>query len=276
MESDSRRGVFSDMKISVCSARPILVPCSLEGFDYQVDPYVGCAHFCRYCYVLDQAETDWTEEILIHADLSSQLSDELEGLEPQTIYMGYLSDPYQPCEAELRQTRTVLEILLARGFSVSILTKSDLVLRDSDILQKMVSASVSVSVAFNDDRIRQLFEANTIETESRIGALRKLKEAGIGTSALVCPVMPNITDPMPLIDALAPHTDAIWVYALSVQGQSPRCWSNVREILSRHFPDIKSDTESAVQDSDHPYWSGLRRDLQEVKRSMGLDLRIHV
>jgi len=265
-----------DLKISVCSDRPILVPCSLEGFNYQMDPYVGCAHFCRYCYVLDQAETDWTEEILIHADLSRQLIGELEGLEPQTVYMGYHSDPYQPCEAELRQTRTALEVLLERGFSASILTKSDLVLRDSDILQKMVSANVSVSVAFNEDRIRELFEANTIETRRRIGALQKLREAGIGTSALVCPVMPYITDPIPLIDALAPYTDAIWVYGLSIQGKSQRCWSNVREILSRNFPDVKSDTESAVQDSDHPYWLGLRQDLQEEKKRGGLDLRIHV
>jgi len=263
------------MKISICSNRPILVPCSLEGFDYQMDPYVGCAHFCRYCYVLDQAETDWTEEVLIHAELFSQLTGELEGLTPQTVYMGYHSDPYQPCEAELRQTRTALEVLLERGFSASILTKSDLVLRDSDVLQKMASANVSVSVAFSDDRIRELFEVNTIETPRRISALQKLREAGIRTSALVCPIIPYITDPMPLIEELAPVTDAIWLYGLSIQKHSQRCWSNVRELLSRHFPDVKSDTESAVQDPDHPYWLSLRQDLQKKKKG-GLDLRFHV
>ena len=53
------------MKVSTCSYRPILVPCGLENHDYQVDPYVGCEHCCYYCYVLNQAETDWTKEICI-------------------------------------------------------------------------------------------------------------------------------------------------------------------------------------------------------------------
>jgi DNA repair photolyase len=216
------------MKISTCSERPVLVPCSLESFDHQVDPYVGCEHYCYYCYVLDQAETDWSEEVLIHADIGSQLSDELQGLQPQRIYMGYHCDPYQPCESQLRQTRRTLELLLERGFSASILTKSDLFLRDIDILRSMAQANVSVSVAFTDDRVRDLFEANTIDTQCRIDALPKLREAGIGTSALICPVIPYITDVMPLVDELAPFTDAIWVYGLSVQEPSQRCWTKSR------------------------------------------------
>ena len=56
-------------RTSVASDRPLLVPCGLEGFDYQIDPYIGCGHYCRYCYVLNQAETDWAEEILVYADI---------------------------------------------------------------------------------------------------------------------------------------------------------------------------------------------------------------
>jgi len=264
------------MKISVCSERPILVPCGLESFDHQVDPYIGCEHYCRYCYVLDQAETEWTEKILVHADISDQLSGELEGVEPQKIYMGYFSDPYQPCEAEFLQTRTVLELLRERGFSASILTKSDLFVRDKDLLRKMAGSNVSVSVAFNDDGIRQLFEAGTIDTQRRIDALQELRETGIGTSALICPVIPYMTDVIPLIDALEPNTDAIWIYGLSVQEKSQRCWSNVQSVLSRHFPDLKENVEAAVLDADHPYWSDLRKKLQDINEKRRLDLRIHL
>jgi DNA repair photolyase len=76
-----------------------------ENLDYQVDTYAGCRHYCYYCYVLNQAETDWTKEILIYNDITGQLSGELEKISPQKIYMGYYTDPYQPCEAEYRQTR---------------------------------------------------------------------------------------------------------------------------------------------------------------------------
>ncbi len=182
------------MKVSTCSYRPVLDKCTLKNLDYQVDTYVGCEHYCYYCYAVNQAETDWTKEILIYKGITGFLSEELEKISPQTIYMGYKTDPYQPCETEYRQTRQVLKLLLEKGFSASILTKSDLILRDIDVLKKMDNASVSVSVAFNDNRVRQQFEFNTIDTEARIGALVKLRKAGIKTSALICPVIHYITD----------------------------------------------------------------------------------
>ncbi len=190
--------------------------------------------------------------------------------------MGYYSDPYQPCEGKLRQTRRVLELLLERGFSTSILTKSDLVLRDVDLLAGMDSANVSVSVAFDDDRVRELFEANTIDTGRRIEALRRLKEAGVRTSALVCPVIPRITDVMALIDAVAPHAEAIWVYGLSVEGATQRSWRNVEDVLRRRFPELKEDIEAVVLGSNDAYWSGLRQELLAVQEKKNLDLRIHV
>ena len=160
------------MKVSTCTNRPILTPCGLKDLEYQVDPYIGCEHNCYYCYALAQTETDWTQEIRIHHDIVGQLAAEIDKIPAQKIYMGYHTDPYQPCESEYRQTRQVLELFVKKGFSASILTKSDLVVRDIDILKEMDDASVSVSVAFNDNQTRQLFEANTMATGNRIGALR--------------------------------------------------------------------------------------------------------
>lgn len=264
------------MKVSACSYRPILVPCGLKNLDYQVDPYVGCEHCCYYCYVLNQAETDWTKEICIYTDITSQLSGELEKISPQKIYMGYYTDPYQPCEDEYRQTRKVLELFLEKGFSVSILTKSDLVVRDMDILQEMDQASVSVSVAFNDNQVRQQFEANTIDTEARIGALHKLREAGIKTSALICPLIPYITDETPLIDMLAPHTDVIWIYGLSIQERSDLNWQNIEVILKDHFPDLKEQVEEVIFSKNHPFWIQLKQNLLDIQNDRQLNLSIHL
>ena len=264
------------MKVSLCANRPIMVPCNLENFNYQVDPYVGCEHHCHYCYVLNQAETDWAKEILIYADITKQLHTELKAIEPQKIYMGYFTDPYQPCEAEYRQTRKALKLFLEKDFSVSILTKSDLVLRDIDILQKIDDASVSVSVAFNDNHIRQQFESNTIDTESRITALRKLRQAGLKTSALICPVIPYITDVIPLIDMLEPHTDVIWIYGLSIQERSDRNWRNVQDILNCHFHNLREQIEAATFSKDHSYWIRLRQDLRKLQKDRQLNLSIHL
>jgi len=264
------------MKVSTCSTRPILVPCGLDGFDYQIDPYVGCGHYCYYCYVLSDAETDWTKEVLIHKDIVGQLRAELEGIPPQTIYMGYITDPYQPCEDEYRQTRKVLELLSDKGFSASILTKSDLILRDMDILKSMNDANVSISAAFTDNDVRRQFEDNTMDTERRIKALREAKSAGIATGTVLCPVIPYITDVKALMDMLIPCADVIWIYPLNIQDRLGPNWRNVEGILNNHFPDLKKKIEEVVFSKDHQYWAQLRQYLQELQKDRQLDLRIHV
>lgn len=190
--------------------------------------------------------------------------------------MGYYTDPYQPCEVEYRQTRKVLELLLEKGYSVSILTKSDLVLRDVELLRDMEDASISVSVAFNDNRTREKFEANTKDTELRVEALSKLREAGIKTSALICPVVPYITDVKELINWLEFLTDSIWIYGLSVDQRSDRNWQNLRIILKEYFPDLSGQIENIVFSKDHQFWTQLREELKDIQNDRQLDLRIHI
>ncbi len=264
------------MKVSVCSYRPILSPCGLKDIEYQADTYVGCEHYCYYCYVLAQAETDWSKEILIYKDIVDQLSDELDKILPQTIYIGYHTDPYQPCESEYHQTRKVLELFLKKGFSASILTKSDLVVRDIEILKEMNDAAVSVSVAFNDNQTRRQFEANAIDTEKRIEALHQLKEAGVKTGALLCPVIPYITDAIQLIDMLAPCADLIWIYGLSINDRSDQNWLNIQKILNSQFSNLMEQVEPAIFSKDHNYWTQLRDDLVALKNNRKLNLNIHL
>lgn len=264
------------LNVSVCTHRKIILPCGLKDIDYQVDPYVGCEHYCHYCYALATAETDWSKEIQIHEHIVEQLSEEIDKIPPQTIYMGYHTDPYQPCEAEYRQTRKALELFLEKGFSASILTKSDLVVRDIDILKEMKNAAVSVSVAFNDNSTRRLFEAETMDTEKRVEALRRLKQAGVRTGALVCPVIPYITNAVELIDLLVPHTDRIWVYGLAINDRLGQNWSTVQKILRRHVPDLIEPIRAAVLSKEDLYWTRLRENLTVLKNDRLLNLNVHL
>jgi DNA repair photolyase len=262
------------MNVRVSTWQPILQPCSLEGHAYQIDPYIGCEHLCAYCYALNQAETDWAREILTCRDMVAGLSDELVGLEPQSLYMGWSTDPYQPCERSQRQTRRVLELLARKGHSVCILTKSGLVAHDADLLSSMPGSSAGVSLAFQDERVRQLFEAAAPPNTQRVGALRALKGAGVRTYALICPVMPFITDVRQLVETVASWADTIWVYALSMEAEEERNWRNVRGILDRHFPDMVEQYRQIAFSAAHPYWAELRRDLEGFQAESRLDLRI--
>lgn len=264
------------VKVTVSSPRQILEPCGLEGLPYQVDPYIGCEHHCYYCYALNQAETCWEEEILMNRDIASALSRELSALEPQTIYMGMNTDPYQPSEAIHRQTREVLELLAQRGFSVCALTKSDLILRDIDLLESMSGSSAGVSIAFQDDDVRRLFESKAPPNERRIEALKNLKDAGIETYTLICPVMPFITDVESVIEMVAPYADTIWIYGLNMAAEEDRNWRNVRDILERHFPEMTDRYRQIAFSDIHPYWTEVRTKLEQIQESRRLNLRIEL
>ncbi len=264
------------MNVNLCSIRKILQPCSLGGYEYQIDPYVGCEHHCYYCYALNQAETDWTKEILIYPDFSTRLNQELDAIRPQPIYMGWNCDPYQPSELTYRQTRTALEILQKRGFSVCILTKSGLVTRDIDLIAQMPSSSVGFSIAFQDQNTRRLFEANAPDNEEKLQALERLKSAGIRTYTLICPVMPFITDIEKLVEMIAPYSDAIWFYALSMEKDSDRNWIFISQILDQHFPELTEKYRQIAFSSTHPYWTKLHTKIERLNLTRRLNLRIEL
>ncbi len=263
------------MQINYCSGRQIIQPCSLGMYSYQIDPYIGCEHHCYYCYILNRPEEE-KGDILIHKDLTERLNKELYKLESQTIYMGMNTDPYQSSEKTYKQTRQVLEILLNRGFSVCILTKSDLVVRDIDLLSNMVDSSAGISIAFQDEHTRQLFEAKAPSNKRRVEALRKLKEADIETYTLICPVMPFITDVESLIDMVELYSDTIWLYALNMKEEEDRNWQNIREILDSNYPEMTEQYRKIAFTNKHPYWIELREKLNKLKLKRGLNLRIEL
>jgi len=264
------------ISVTESTSRSILTPCGLKNFDFQVDPYIGCEHLCYYCYVLSEAETDWSKEVRIHKDITGRLSEEMDKIPPRSIYMGYYTDPYQPCEGQFRQTQQVLELFAEKGFSAGILTKSDLVVRDMDVLKSMKSPSVSVSVAFTNNQVRRLFEANTMDTEKRIDALALLKESGIKTGTLICPVIPYISDAIGLVEMLEPCADEIWIYGLSINDPSDKNWLNVEKILREHFSDQAEKIKTAVFDKNHPFWADLKNRLEDIQENRNLNMHIHI
>jgi DNA repair photolyase len=264
------------MNVCPSSERAILQPCALEGHTHQLDPYIGCEHRCSYCYALNDAETDWAEEILIHPNLVERLRCELSALGPQSIYIGWRSDPYQPAERTYLQTRQALEVLVDLGFSACLLTKSDLVVRDIELLEKMTGSSVGFSLAFQEERVRRRFEVSAPRNDQRVAALKKLKQAGIATYVLICPVMPFLTDVSSLIAKVAPYADAIWIYALRMETEKDRNWRNVQGILERSTPGMSQRYREIAFAADHPYWAELRQRLEELQRETQSPLRIEL
>jgi DNA repair photolyase len=176
------------------------------SFDRSINPYRGCEHGCIYCYARPShcylghsAGLDFETHLYAKPQAAALLEKELAapGYRPETMAIGTNTDPYQPIERDRRITRTVLEVLERTGHPVGIVTKSALVVRDIDILERMAArglAKVALSVTTLDRHMARRMEPRASTPSRRLEAIRRLSDAGIPTAVMVAPVIPSLND----------------------------------------------------------------------------------
>lgn len=174
---------------------------------YNMNIYRGCTHGCIYCDSRSECyHIDSFDKIYIKKDALSIIRNDLRQKKVKgVINTGSMSDPYNPLEKELCLTRHALELISAYGFGVVIATKSDLVVRDIDILKEIQSHSpvlVMITITTVSDSLSAKIEPNVIESSKRFEALKKLSDAGIPTCLLLMPMLPWITDDDEAIQSL--------------------------------------------------------------------------
>jgi DNA repair photolyase len=176
------------------------------SFDRSINPYRGCEHGCVYCFARPthafmglSPGLDFESKLFAKPDAAKLLERELakDGYQPKTIAIGTNTDPYQPIEKEYRIMREVLEVLEQHNHPVGIVTKSALVTRDIDILQRMAAkglAKVALSVTTLDRRLARTMEPRAATPSKRLETIRALNEAGVPTSVMIGPVIPGLND----------------------------------------------------------------------------------
>ncbi|WP_194726585.1 PA0069 family radical SAM protein [Noviherbaspirillum malthae] len=175
-------------------------------FDTSINPYQGCEHGCIYCYARPthaylghSPGLDFETKLYAKENAAELLERELSNKRytPRVIVLGGNTDPYQPIERDLKITRSILEVLERYNHPVSITTKSGLVVRDVDVLQRMAQkqlAQVYVSVTSLNNDVSRTLEPRASAPSRRLSAIRRLADAGIPVGVLVAPVIPAITD----------------------------------------------------------------------------------
>ncbi len=176
------------------------------GFDASVNPYRGCEHGCVYCFARPSHEylgfsagLDFESRILVKEDAPRLLESELDARSwiPEAVAMSGVTDPYQPVERRLGVTRGCLEVLARRRNPVIVITKSDLVVRDIDILADMAAwngAIVHISVTTLDIGLARRMEPRAAPPARRLEAIERLSTAGIPVGVLASPIVPGLTD----------------------------------------------------------------------------------
>ncbi|WP_152044958.1 PA0069 family radical SAM protein [Aureimonas psammosilenae] len=176
------------------------------SFERSVNPYRGCEHGCVYCFARPthaymglSAGLDFETKLFAKPNAARLLERELSkrGYEPRTIAIGTNTDPYQPIEKERRIMRELLEVLEAANHPVGIVTKSALVTRDVDILERMAAkglVKVAMSVTTLDKRLARAMEPRAATPVKRLEAVKVLTDAGIPAMVMTAPIIPGLTD----------------------------------------------------------------------------------
>ena len=199
------------------------------------NPYSGCNHRCVYCYASSYIPNFFN--CRPKKDLIQRLEKESHKLKGEIISISNSSDPYPTIERELGLTRQCLEILAQRNCKIQIITKSDLVVRDIDILKKRPSM-VAVSATTNNDDVSKKLEPNAPSSSARIKAIETLIQRGIPICVRIDPVIPLLNDnPKDLIETLA--SLGVKHITSSTYKVKPDNWKR----FSINFPEIAEQLE---------------------------------
>jgi DNA repair photolyase len=197
-------------------------------FTWTINPYRGCEFACKYCYARYTHEfmemrdgLEFERKIYVKQNAGWLLRRDLKKVKRgQSIAIGTATDPYQPAERRFEMTRAILEELSNHaGFDVSIISKSNLILRDLDLFHKIASQnnlSLNLTVTTMDVDLARLLEPRAPRPDLRMEAVWKLNEAGLQAGVALAPVLPAITDSPKQLDAVvkaAAGAKAQWIFA---------------------------------------------------------------
>ena len=221
-------------------------------FTWTINPYRGCEFACKYCYARYTHEfmelrdaSEFEHKIFVKQEAAWLLRRDLKKVKPgEEIAIGTATDPYQPAERRHGVTRSILEELARHtGLEIGIVTKSNLVLRDIDVLKRVAeqnSIGVHITVTTIDADLARITEPRAPRPDLRLEAVRKLNEAGISAGVNCAPVLPGITDKPGALEAVvkaAAEAKATSIFANPLF-LKPCSRTIFLPFIQEHFPDL--------------------------------------
>lgn len=235
--------------------------------------YRGCTHGCIYCDSRSRCYgfTHPFEDIEVKRNAPALLEQKLRSKRKKCmIGTGAMCDPYLHCEEELRLTRACLEIIDRYGFGVSVLTKSDRILRDLDLLgsiQEKSKAVAQMTLTTWDDRLCRIIEPEVCVTSRRLEVLRTMKEAGIPTVVWMTPLLPFINDTKENLEGILEGCLEAGVKGILCFGMGLTLREGNREYfyqaLDRHFPGLRREYQRRYGNA-YELPSPRHRELQQI------------
>jgi DNA repair photolyase len=264
--AETRRKSSEKPEYFILPVKSILNRCDSQRvpFDWTINPYRGCEFGCKYCYARythEYMEIDGGEferKIFVKKDASVLLASEIgrkysyqskssDYTQAEHIAIGTATDPYQPAEREYKVTRACLEELAKReGLSISIITKSNQIVRDIDLLTVIASKSaltVNLTVTTLRPRLARILEPRAPRPDLRLAAVKQLREAGLDVGVSASPLLPGINDgELEALGEAAKEAGAQWFYS-GVLFLMPSSAKQFMPFLQSRFPKLAKQYE---------------------------------
>ena len=251
----------------------VMTKSSLPVGGFSVNPYVGCPHACKYCYASFMKRfTGHTEPWGTFLDVKHwKPITNPHKYDGQRIVIGSVTDGYNPYEEEFCRTRRLLEELKGTNAEIMICTKSDLVLRDLDLLKKFPKVTVSWSINTLDEQFRMDMD-RAVSIERRIEAMKKVYEAGIRTVCFVSPIFPGITDVKSIIGRVKDFADLIWLENLNLRGQFK---GTIMSYIRENHPHVYALYDEIYNKKRMDYWESLEKEISMFAKQNGFPYMVN-
>lgn len=241
--------------INDIDTKNVMTKSSLPVGGYSVNPYVGCPHACKYCYASFMKRfTGHTEEWGTFLDVKHW--PEIKNphkYDGERVVIGSVTDGYNPEEEVFGRTRALIEQLIDSSAKILICTKSDLVLRDIDLLKQMKDVTVSWSINTLDEEFKDDMDL-AVSIEKRLAAMKKVYDAGIRTVCFVSPIFPGITDVPAIVERVKNQCDFIWLENLNLRGSFK---GTILEYINTKYPELNALYDEIYRKKNRAYFDAM-------------------
>ena len=256
-----------EVKIAQIATKSVMTKSNTPLGGYSVNPYVGCPHACKYCYASFMKRfTGHTEDWGTFMDVKDwPVITNPKKYAGQKVIIGTVTDGYNPLEERYRKTRQLLTELKDSGADILICTKSDLVLRDMDLLMEINRKNrltVSWSVNTLDEEFKNDMDA-AVSIERRLAAMKQVYDAGIRTVCFISPVFPGLTDIEAIFHRAKDQCDLIWLENLNLRGGFK---ADIMNYIAEKHPELFPLYEVIYNKKDRSYFRMLEQNAEEMAR----------
>lgn len=255
----------SSILIREVETKNIMTKSTLPVGGYSVNPYVGCTHGCKYCYA------SFMKRFTGHAEQWGTFLDVKRWptiknpwkYRGQRVVIGSVTDGYNPQEEQFGNTRRILEQLKGSGAEILICTKSDLVVRDLELLKTLGKVTVSWSINTLDEQFRADMD-QAVSIERRLAAMKKVYDAGIRTVCFISPVFPGITDFEAIFERVRNQCDLVWLENLNLRGGFKK---DIMDYIQEKYPDLVPLYDAIYNKKDRSYFQMLEEKAKRLARN---------